>query len=52
MKISYYKNTLGEDMVLLLDEANNQSFSMLKSIYDEQQAEAKASKVVDEATPV
>ena len=36
----------------IIDRGNGEFTSMLKSTYDEQQAEAKAPKVVDEATPV
>jgi hypothetical protein len=35
----------------IIDHGNEQFTSMLKSTYDEQQAEAKAPKVVDEAAP-
>ena len=35
----------------IIDRGNGEFTSMLKSTYDEQQAEAKAPKVVDEAAP-
>ena len=35
----------------IIDRGNGEFTSMLKSFYDEQQAEAKAPKVVDETTP-
>ena len=35
----------------IIDRGNGEFTSMLKSTYDEQQAEAKALKVVDEAAP-
>ena len=35
----------------IIDRGNGEFTSMLKSTYDEQQAEAKASKVVDETAP-
>lgn len=36
----------------IIDRGNEEFTSMLKSTYDAQQAEAKAPKVVDEATPL
>jgi hypothetical protein len=36
---------------VIIDRGNGEFTSMLKSTYDAQQAEAKASKVVDEAAP-
>jgi hypothetical protein len=46
-----YKNFDGEDCVII-ENTDGTTWSGLKSAYDEQQAEAKAPKVVDEATPL
>ena len=35
MTINEYVNTLGDVMVLIVDEDNNKAYSMLKSAYDE-----------------
>jgi hypothetical protein len=48
-----YKNSNNEDCVII-ENADGSTWSGLKSAYDAelaQQAEAKASKVVDEAAP-
>ena len=45
-----YKNLIGEDCVII-ENADGSTWSGLKSAYDEQQALAKAPKVVDEAAP-
>jgi hypothetical protein len=45
-----YKNLNGVDCVII-ENADGSTWSGLKSAYDEQQAEAKAPKVVDEAAP-
>ena len=42
MEITYYKNSLGEEMVLILDEANDKSESMTKAEYDRRQAQQVA----------
>jgi hypothetical protein len=39
MEITYYENSLGEKMVLILDGANDKSESMTKAEYDRRQAE-------------
>jgi hypothetical protein len=49
-KVTYIKDTDGNEHALI-DHGNGEFTSMLKSTYDEQQAEAKAPKVVDEAAP-
>jgi hypothetical protein len=51
-KVTFIKvaNLDGEDVEhAIIDRGNGEFTSMLKSTYDEQQAEAKAPKVVDEA---
>ena len=43
--------TINEIEHAIIDRGNGEFTSMLKSTYDELQAEAKAPKVVDEAAP-
>jgi hypothetical protein len=50
-KIINSKTFEGIEIVTIVNE-DGTTWSGLKSAYDEQQAEAKAPKVVDEATPV
>ena len=46
-------NRNGEELEhAIIDHDNEEFTSMLKSTYDAQQTEAKAPKVVDEATPL
>jgi hypothetical protein len=49
-KVTYFKDADGVEYALI-DRGNEEFTSMLKSIYDELQAELKAPKVVDEAAP-
>ena len=39
MEITYYKNTAGQDMVLIVDAENDKAESMLKSTYDAMQVD-------------
>lgn len=41
MEIIQYENSVGEPMILILDEENDKAISMPKSVYDEQQAALK-----------
>jgi hypothetical protein len=53
-KVSFIKiaGLDGEDVEhAIIDRGNGEFTSMLKAYYDAQQAELKASKVVDEAAP-
>ena len=53
-KVSYIKIAEKDGVEVehaIIDRGNGEFTSMLKSTYDEQQAEAKTSKVVDEAAP-
>ncbi|CAB4159740.1 hypothetical protein UFOVP719_15 [uncultured Caudovirales phage] len=47
-KVTYMEDSNGTEHAII-DHGNGEFTSMLKSTYDEQQAEAKAPKVVDEA---
>ena len=55
MEITYYKNSLGEEMVLISDIDNEKSESMTKAEYDRRQAalsipiDTHASELVDPA---
>ena len=49
-KVTFIKD-VNEFEHAIIDRGNGEFTSMLKSTYDELQAEAKASKVVDEAAP-
>ena len=49
-KVTFIKDADGIEHAII-DRGNEEFTSMLKSTYDEQQAEAKAPKVVDEAAP-
>ena len=49
-KVTFSKDADGVEHAII-DHGNGQFTSMHKSTYDEQQAEAKAPKVVDEAAP-
>jgi len=50
MAIQTYKTVDGVECVIVAN-ADGSTWSGLKSAYDEQQAELKATKVVDEAAP-
>jgi hypothetical protein len=41
IQVIEYKNTTDDEMVLLLDEANDKAESMSKAEYDRRQAEAE-----------
>ena len=47
-KVKFLEDADGNEHAII-DRGNGEFTSMLKSTYDEQQAEAKAPKVVDEA---
>ena len=44
MEITYYENTAGEEMVLIVDTENNKAESMLKSVYDAKLADEAKTK--------
>jgi hypothetical protein len=50
-KVTYMKDS-NETEHAIIDRGNGEFTSMPKAIYDEQQALAKAPKVVDEAAPL
>ena len=50
-KVTYMKDSNGTEHAII-DRGNGEFTSMPKAIYDSKQAEIKAPKVVDEATPV
>ena len=52
-KVTFVKvsGSNGEQEHAIIDRGNEEFTSMLKSTYDELQAEAKTPKVVDEAAP-
>ena len=54
MKTEIIKQTMpnGEFIEIINIYNGDDCVSMLKSVYDEQQADAKAPKVVDETTPL
>ena len=51
-KVTVFVDELNKKEYAIIDNGDGSFTSMLKSIYDEQQAEAKAPKVVDETTPL